>query len=179
VIVNRTPANAIALKDSLSADSRYQGISISVQSQSNSRIALVGADIIVTVTGSAVPVFDGQDVEEGTHINCVGSHSPPARELDTTIVKKSKIVVDEKKACLAEAGDILIPIKEGAISADHILAEVGNLVQGTQVRTSPSDITIFKSVGVAVQDVTVGLAVYSNALKMGLGTLVDTSKAKL
>ncbi len=91
---------------------------------------LAEADIVCTATSSSTPLFDGSLVRPGTHINGIGSHSPNARELDTAIIKRSKVVADSLEACLKEAGDIMIPLQEGAISQAHIHAELGEIVLG-------------------------------------------------
>ncbi len=136
--------------------------------------AVRSADIIVTASSSHEPVFDGDWVQPGTHINNIGSHSPGARELDTKTVKRSKFVADLKEANLAEAGDILIPIEEGAVTADHIYASLGEIVSGTKPgRENPAEITVFKSCGLAVQDVATALAIYNRAREKGVGSEVE------
>jgi alanine dehydrogenase len=136
--------------------------------------ALMTADIICTATSSATPIFDGSKVKEGTHINGIGSHSPGARELDGTIIKRALLIADSREACLNEAGDIMIPIKEGIISADHIHAELGEVVTGKKPgRMSPKQITLFKSNGLAIQDVAAARLVYERAKAKGIGTEVD------
>ena len=133
-----------------------------------------GADIIITASSSHDPLFDGGWLKPGVHINYIGSHSPDARELDTTTVKRSKFVADLKEANLAEAGDILIPIQEGAVTEDHIYASLGEIVTGEKPgRESDEEITVFKSCGLAIQDVSTALAVYNAARKQGIGTEVE------
>ena len=132
------------------------------------------ADIVVTASSSHDPVFDGNWLKPGTHVNNIGSHSPDARELDTTTVKRSKFVADLKEANLAEAGDILIPIKEGAVTADHIHASLGEIVIGAKPgRENLEEITVFKSCGLAIQDVSTALVVYEAARERGIGTTVE------
>ncbi|RKX26007.1 MAG: ornithine cyclodeaminase family protein [Candidatus Zixiibacteriota bacterium] len=132
------------------------------------------ADIVCTATSSAMPIFDGNKVRPGTHINGIGSHTPGARELDTAIVKRSIFVADSTEACLKEAGDIMIPIADGELSESHIKAELGEVVTGLkQVRSSDDDITLFKSNGLAIQDVATAKLVYDKALEAGIGTDVD------
>lgn len=136
--------------------------------------AVRGADIIVTASSSPDPVFDGNWLRPGTHINNIGSHSPAARELDTVTVKRSRFVADLKEANLAEAGDILIPIREGAVTEDHIYADLGELVIGTKPgRENDEEITLFKSCGLAIQDISAAVAVYAAAKEKGVGTEVD------
>lgn len=135
---------------------------------------LLTADILCTATSSAVPILDGSAVKPGTHINGIGSHSPGARELDTAIIKRSLLIADSRDACLKEAGDIMIPINEGAITADHIYADLGEIVTHKKPgRTSADQITLFKSNGLAIQDVAASRLVYDKARAAGLGVEVD------
>jgi ornithine cyclodeaminase/alanine dehydrogenase len=132
------------------------------------------SDIIITASSSHEPVFDGNWMKPGTHVNNIGSHTPDAREMDTTTVKRSKFVADLKEANLAEAGDILIPIKEGAVTEDHIYASLGEIVVGDKPgRENAEEITVFKSCGLAIQDVSTALAIYDAARKKGVGTEVE------
>lgn len=133
--------------------------------------AVEASDIIITASCSHTPVFDGNWVKPGTHVNNIGSHSPAARELDTTCVKRSKFVADLKEANLAEAGDLLIPIKEGDLTEDHVYASLGEIVTGQKKgRENPEEITVFKSCGLAIQDVSTAYAVYKAAKAKGAGT---------
>jgi len=114
---------------------------------------LYNCDIICTATNSCDPVFEHQYVKFGTHINAIGSYKPSCREIPTETIMKSKLLVDQMKAALTEAGDILIPLHEGLISSNHIYAELGEIISGKKPgRTSEEETTIFKSVGIAVQD---------------------------
>ena len=98
---------------------------------------MLEADIICTATSSPTPIFEGCKVKLGTHINGIGSHSPNARELDSAVIARSLLIADSREACLNEAGDIMLPIQEGLISADHIHAELGEIVAGLKpARTS-------------------------------------------
>ena len=131
------------------------------------------SDIICTATSSPTPIFDGAKVKEGTHINGIGSHTPGARELDTQIVKRSKFVGDSEEACFNEAGDIMIPLKDGEIEKSLFYAELGEIVTGKkEARTSDSEITIFKSNGLAIQDAATAKLVYDKARKANIGTEV-------
>ena len=137
-------------------------------------IILENCDIICTATSSPTPIFDGENVREGTHINGIGSHTPNARELDTTIIKRSKLVADSYEACLKEAGDVMIPIEEGAIDKSHMYAELGEVVTGKKpARQNDTDITLFKSNGLAIQDVATAKLVYDKAIEAGIGTQVE------
>jgi len=131
-------------------------------------------DIICTASSSPTPVFDGNKVREGTHINGVGSHTPKARELDTAIIKRSKIIADLYDACLREAGDIMIPVQEGAIDKSHLRAELGEVITGKKPgRANAGEITLFKSNGLAIQDVAAAKLVYGKAIQAGIGTSVE------
>lgn len=134
---------------------------------------MLEADIICTATSANDPLFDGNKVKPGTHINGIGSHTPGQRELDTAIVKRSKFVGDSREACFGEAGDLLIPLQEGAIDEKHFYAELGEIINGTKKgRQSETEITLFKSNGLAVQDVATAKLVYEAAKKAGIGTEV-------
>jgi len=131
---------------------------------------LAVADIVCTASSSSTPLFDGSLVRPGTHINGIGSHSPNARELDTAIIQRSRVVVDSVEACLKEAGDIMIPLQEGAISQAHIQTELGDVVLGRKpARTDAQEITLFKSVGLAIQDAAAAQLVYERARQAGVG----------
>ena len=132
------------------------------------------ADIICTATSAATPLFDGSQVRPGTHINGIGSHTPAARELDTAIITRSKLVADSYEACLKEAGDIMIPLQEKAISQSHMQAELGEIIIGRKPgRASVTEITLFKSNGLAIQDAAAAKLVYDKARQAGVGTDVN------
>jgi len=115
--------------------------------------AVGDADVVVTATTSSRPVVRREWLGGRVHVSAIGSFYPDYRELDTDIVREAKVVVDSREAILEEAGDILIPIKEGAITEDHIHAELGELVLGRKEgRTDDDGLTVFKSVGLAIQD---------------------------
>ena len=131
---------------------------------------VLGADIICTATSSPTPVFDGAALREGTHINGIGSHTPGARELDTEAVRRSKLVGDSREACFNEAGDIMIPLKEGAFGEDHFYADLGEIVTGKKPgREDDKEITLFKSNGLAIQDAAAARVVYDRAVEGGIG----------
>jgi ornithine cyclodeaminase/alanine dehydrogenase-like protein (mu-crystallin family) len=135
--------------------------------------AIVEADIICTATTSATPVFDGKELEPGVHINAIGSFTPEMQELDVETVKRSLVVVDSREAALIEAGDLIVPIKRGEITPEWIYAEIGELVTDIKPgRTDPNQITLFKSVGIAVQDaISAGYAL-TRAEEAGLGKII-------
>lgn len=136
--------------------------------------ALAGADVVCTATTSSTPVFSGRDLRPGTHINAVGAFTPEMQELDEHTVERAYVVVDSRAAALAEAGDLMIPIQKGLIREDHIRAELGEIVSGDAPgRTSDDQITLFKSVGVAVQDAAAAGLALRRAEELGLGQLVE------
>jgi ornithine cyclodeaminase/alanine dehydrogenase-like protein (mu-crystallin family) len=131
------------------------------------------ADIICTATTSAVPVFRDSDLKPGVHINGIGSYKPTTREVPSDTIKRAKVVVDSRGAYLKEAGDLIIPMNEGIITRNHVHAELGEIVSGSKAaRTTQQEITVFKSVGNAVQDLAVASRVLDVAEKDGLGNTV-------
>jgi len=136
--------------------------------------ALEGADIVVCATSSSKPVFNGKILGEGVHINAIGSFRPDMQEVDEETIRRSKIFVDSVKACLEEAGDLIIPLKKGLIKKSDILAELGEVISGKKPgRRSEEDVTYFKSVGNAVQDISVAQAILQQAEERRLGQEVD------
>lgn len=136
--------------------------------------AVEQADIVCTATTSSEPVFPGSALKPGTHINAVGSFTPGMQEIDSNTVEMARVYVDSREAALDEAGDLIIPIREGLIRVEHIIGELGELVLGKiQGRTSGDDITLFKSVGVAVQDTIAGARALEGAIARNLGTEID------
>ena len=135
--------------------------------------AIRGADIVCTATTSHTPVFNGSDIEAGTHINAIGAFTPEMQEVDSVTIRRSLVIVDFLEAVLEEAGDLLVPLGEGLIEQSHIRAELGEIINGTKSgRSSEEEITYFKSVGVAVQDAVAGRIALENALAKDLGTIV-------
>ncbi len=135
--------------------------------------ALRGADIVATVTASPEPVLERAWVTEGVHINAVGSSIPTAREIDSATMAAAMVFVDRKESALNEAGDVLIPMREGAFAADHIQAELGDLIVGKHPgRRSARELTLFKSLGIAVEDVAAAAYVVRRAKAAGVGQTV-------
>ncbi len=164
-IVSRTPESARRLAEEIEG--------VEVRTMVDRAAALRGADLVVAATTSASPVFDGRDVEPGAHVNGVGSYTPEMREVDSALVERSRVVVDSRAGALAEAGDLLAPLREGRLREAEI-AELGEVVSGTRPgRTSPEQITFFKSVGNAVQDAAVAALVLKAAEERGLGREVE------
>jgi len=140
----------------------------------SSEKAVRESEIVITASTSKTPVVNGNWLEEGTHINGIGSHSPDTRELDETVIKRAKVIVDSREAALKEAGDLMIPISQGIITPDHIFAELGEVIIGRKKgRENEDEITLFKSQGLAIQDVSTAAKVYEIATKKGIGKAVS------
>jgi ornithine cyclodeaminase/alanine dehydrogenase-like protein (mu-crystallin family) len=146
-VVTRTPARA----EPLLARATALGIDASVDGPN----AVSSADIVCTCTTAAEPLFDGDALAAGAHVNAVGAFQPYTREIDTATVGRAQVVVETRAAALDEAGDLLIPIGEDAIGPDHVRADLQEVVRGTQVRSEPGDVTLFESVGLAFEDLAV------------------------
>jgi ornithine cyclodeaminase/alanine dehydrogenase-like protein (mu-crystallin family) len=148
LICGRDPIRTAAFVDSMTNSSH----SLLVQSADAQTVASE-SDVLCTCTSSSAPLFDGRDLRPGTHLNLVGSFQPHAREADTATIQRSRIVVETYDAALAEPGDLLIPMREQAITRDHIVADLHELISGKkQGRQSREEITVFKSVGCALED---------------------------
>jgi len=163
-------------RDAAEAFSRAMSrkLSIPVKAANDASHALGDADIVCTATTSPEPVFDHADLKEGVHINAVGAYTPGTREIPGETVARARVVVDQRAACMAEAGDILIPLNEGRIDESHIVADLGELAaRDAEGRTGEAEVTLFKSVGVAVQDVAAAYRAFETADKMGLGQQVS------
>lgn len=120
--------------------------------------AVADADLVCTCTTSPTPVLDGARLPGGAHVNAVGAFTPDTRELDNETIRRARVVVESREAALAEAGDLLIPMAAGVIAPDHVVADLAELVGGAVVRRDPSDLTVFKSVGVAFEDLVIARA---------------------
>jgi ornithine cyclodeaminase len=136
--------------------------------------AVEGADIVVTATTAIEPVLRREWIAPGVHINAVGSSTPTAREIDTATIAAASLFVDWRESTLNEAGDVLLAAREGAIGLEHIKAEIGEVLIGAKPsRTSDDEITLFKSVGLAVEDLAAAEHVYRKAKEFGVGTWVE------
>ncbi|OFD66254.1 ornithine cyclodeaminase [Bacillus mycoides] len=136
--------------------------------------AISEADIIVTTTNASTPVFT-ETLQKGVHINAVGSFRPSMQELPShAIANANKVVVESKEAALEETGDLQVPIKEGLFEASDIHAELGQIITGEKAgRENDEEITIFKSVGLAVVDIIVAKYLYEKAMENGMGTMIQ------
>ncbi|MHB8733121.1 MAG: ornithine cyclodeaminase family protein [bacterium] len=143
---------------------------VAVTAAASAERAVRGADMICTVTASTTAVVEGGWLAPGAHINAVGAARPDWRELATDAVRRARLFVDSREAALAEAGDVVGPIREGAITERHIVAEIGEVFDGRHAgRGSPDEITLFKSVGMAVEDVATARFAYARAQAKGIG----------
>ncbi len=146
----------------------------SIEHAQSARKAVEGADLICTVTASREPVLQGDWIAAGAHVNAVGASFRGARELDTRAVARARLYVDRMESALHEAGDFLVPREEGAFGDDHIVGEIGDVLLGkVPGRRSAEEITVFKSVGIGVEDVAAAHLIYENAVRTGAGTKVD------
>lgn len=137
--------------------------------------ALAHAQIVCTATPATEPLFDGDSIGAGAHVNCVGSFTPTMREVDRKLVARSRLFVDSRDSVALEAGE-LIDAREAGLTDASEWAELGEVVEGTRSgRQSPNEVTLFKSVGVAVQDTAAGALALHRAREMGLGTELDLS----
>ena len=162
-LISRTQASAQKLATEIETWVNLPSVNL----VSTPQQAVQDADIVITATTSATPLFDGNDLSPGTHVTAVGAYMPEAREVDSVTVQRARVIVDSREACLAEAGALIIPKVQ-------IDAEIGEIVNGEKPgRQSDDEITFFKSVGVAVQDAVAGAAVLAEAEVLGLGTIVD------
>lgn len=135
--------------------------------------AVRGADVVCTTTSAKEPILAGDWLAPGAHVNAAGSSIATARELDTAAVVRSRLFVDRRESTLNEAGDFLFPKREGAIGDDHIVAEIGEVLTGkSEGRRTDEEVTLFKSLGLAVEDLVSAHRVYQEALAEGVGTAV-------
>lgn len=137
----------------------------------SSRKAVEDSDVVITATTSPTPVFEGRWLQKGTHVNAIGAHTKNTRELDTYTIMNAKIVVESREIALKEAGEILIPLKEGKISKNIIYADLSELALDKKVgRTSDFERTIYKGCGMAIEDLATAKLAYDIAIEEGLGT---------
>jgi ornithine cyclodeaminase len=149
------------------------GVCADLRPAADATEALAQADIVCTATTASRPVFEDADLRKGTHINAIGSYQPHVREIPAQTVARALVIVDSRQAAFDEAGDIIQPITDGLIDAGHIHAELGELVLGEKHgRKSAKQITLFKSVGVAVQEAAAAHAALITAEQADIGTVV-------
>lgn len=168
VVFNRTRAKAEEFARAMQA---RHGLPVTVADTAEA--AARAADILVLATSATEPVIRAAWLKPGCHINAIGTHTPTTRELDSDTVARARVVVDSREANRVECGDLLIPMQEGRIGLEHFADEVGEVAAGRKPgRRSADEWTIFKSVGIAVEDAATGALVYRQALEQGIGTEV-------
>jgi ornithine cyclodeaminase len=156
------------------AEREGRRLGVTIEPAASAQSAVSKADLICTVTGARQPVLKGRSLAPGAHVNAVGSSIRTTRELDTEAVKRARLYVDRRESAVNEAGDFLIPRGEGAIGDDHIVGELGDVLLGTVAgRGSPEEITVFKSLGLAVEDLAAVNLVYQRARERRAGTWVE------
>jgi alanine dehydrogenase len=152
------------------AEEMHREIAAPIAPVATVREAVDGADLVVIATASREPILSSDWIADGTHIAAVGACRPDQREVETELVKRARVFVDSRTGALAEAGDLVMPIREGAIDATHIAGELGQLAAGAVAgRQTPGDVTLFKSLGMAVEDIAAAHLVYERATERGLG----------
>jgi len=163
---------SLSISESEALAGEVEGVAVTVADDPGR--AVTGAHVIVTATDSRHPVFPGDLVETGTHVNAVGAFTPDMRELDAKLVGRARVFVDSRSTVMAEAGDLVQAIKEGAFSLDRIHAELGEVVSGRRPgRQSRDEVTLFKSVGSAAQDVAAAGRILAAAQRLDLGVTVE------
>jgi len=158
-----------SLKEQLEPD-----LGIKIEAVKTPEQAVRDVDLLVTVTTAKEPIVRVDWLKPGIHINAIGSHRPDLREIDGATMRRAKVVVDSREAVMAECGDVLLAIKEGAIGEEHIHAEIGEVLAGKKTgRTSAGEITLYKAVGIAIQDVATAKLVYQTAVEKKVGVNVE------
>ena len=148
-------------------------VPVAVEAVASAEAAVDGAAIVCTTTASREPVLRGAWLAPGAHVNAVGASVATARELDTEAVRRARLYVDRRESALAEAGDFLVPRREGAIADDHIVGELGDVLLGrVPGRRAAAEVTLFKSLGLAVEDVAAARHVHAKGVAAGAGTRV-------
>ena len=155
-------------------DARPWGSGITGRVAETVEQAVADADVVCTVTAAREPVLRGEWLRPGTHVNAVGASLKTTRELDTATMKRSRIYVDRRESALNEAGDLLIPMREGAITEAAIVGEIGEVLIGAiQGRRDAAEITVFKSLGLAVEDLACARYLHEAAQRAGAGTRIQ------
>lgn len=171
-IFDLIPARAEGLKEELTRPAGSK--KVKVLRADSAEKAAVEADILVTATTSRTPVFRGRVLSPGAHINAMGAFTPEMQEVDEETILRSRIFVDSLETCLEEAGDLIIPLNKGLIRREDIQGELGEIVSGIKAgRKTPEEITYFKSVGNAVQDISIARAIFQKAKECGTGREIE------
>ncbi len=174
VVWSRTESNALRFAE---RETARHGMPI--ETAASAELAVAKADIICTTTSAREPVLEGAWISPGAHINAVGACLPTFRELDTTALAGSRLFVDSRESLLNEAGDFLIPKKEGVIDDSHVVGEIDEILLGKiGGRESEDEITLFKSLGIGVEDLGAAQYIYEKAVKTGAGMEVELGGAE-
>ncbi|WP_226479067.1 ornithine cyclodeaminase family protein [Natrinema amylolyticum] len=172
-VYSPTPEN----RDSFAADFD-DDLAADVRAVDSSTAAVTGADVVITATKASEPVFDGDDLEPGTHVTAMGQYSPDKRELDATTIEKATYVPDLRERATFDAGSFIQALEEGAITEDHVHAELGEVVAGNEPgRTSEDEITVFDSGGTGIETVAAAYLLYERASDQGLGQTIEFAPA--
>jgi ornithine cyclodeaminase/alanine dehydrogenase-like protein (mu-crystallin family) len=167
-IWSRNPEHAAALASEL-----RRRFGFPIEAAPSAEAAVREADVVATVTASPEPILKREWLKEGVHINAVGSSIPTSREIDTATMVAARLFVDRRESALAEAGDLLIAMREGAVTGDHVQAELGEVIIGKNPgRRSAGELTLFKSLGLAVEDVASAAYLVRRARETGTGQTV-------
>jgi ornithine cyclodeaminase len=152
---------------------------VTVEAATTAQAAVEGADLVCTTTAAREPVLRGEWLAAGAHVNAVGSSRPDARELDATAIARARLYVDRRESALNEAGDFLLARAEGAVTDGHIVAELGEVVLGARPgRATEGEITVFKSLGLAVEDLAAAELIYERAVATGAGAWIELGGAR-
>jgi len=155
------------------AEEMSEKLGLNVRAVSNIKDTIRGADVVVTVTPTRVPIVKSWYIELGTHINAIGADAPGKEELDPELLKRAKIVIDDWEQA-SKSGEISVPLAEGTITKKDIWCEIGDIIAGLKPgRTSPHEITVFDSTGLAIQDAVTADLAYKKALAKGIGVYTN------
>lgn len=168
-VASRNPEHAVRLVEEM-----QDQVAFPLEAVSSNEAAVRDADIVVTATSSLEPVIKRDWIAAGAHINAIGTHSPQSREIDSETMAVARIFVDRRESALNEAGDYILAAAEGAVTPDSIVAEIGELItRGKQGRMFPHEITLFKSLGLAIEDVVCAEYLYRKAKAENAGSWVN------
>jgi ornithine cyclodeaminase len=171
IVVDRSDESLERFRDAIARE--WSNVSATIETTNDASV-VSEADVICTATTSKTPVYNDADLPAGVHINAVGAFTPEMQETPSQTVARARVVVDSFEAAYAEAGDLINPVNEGLVTTDHFRVELGHLVAGSAPgRSNEREITFFKSVGNAIQDVVVGRRLVDRALEAGIGQNID------
>ena len=172
-IVGRGTVRATALAEALSREAAFAHTDI--RAESDVAQATRDADVVVTITTATEPVLSGRDLRPGALVILAGANRPHAREADDALISRSTIYVDHQEGCLTRAGDLSIPLASGTLKLEQIAGEIGTLFSSPMTASSGKDVTVFKSIGVIAQDITLAQALYQRAQERDIGVEFDTT----